>query len=128
MITLGLFIQLGYFYLFNISLNSKALENILFYEKEPLGIKLLYFFMILGVFNIPADIIRNSLSRRYKRQADRIAVELGYGKELSSGLTKLYEKNSVNLDPDSLYSTITHSHPPFIERINLIESEMNKIK
>lgn len=128
LISLALAIQLGYFYLFNSMLNSSSLENMMFYENEPLVIKILYFLMVLGVFSILVDVLRNSVSRRYEKQADRFAVEMGYGSELSSGLVKLCEENSSNMDPDPLYAAVMHTHPTAIERIRLIEEEINKVK
>lgn len=128
MVVLALAIQLVYFYLFNISLNSKTIGKAMFYGNESLIIRILYFFMILGILTIPIDIIRNAISRCYERQADRFAVGMGYGRELSSGLVKLCEKNNSNMDPDPVYAAVVHTHPTVIERIRLIEDEMNKCK
>jgi len=128
MIVPALLIQLGYLYLLSVSLNSKVFGAVLPMEEGPLVIRLLVFFMLLGAVNVPIEILRNCLSRHYERQADGFAVEMGYGKELCSGLIKLCEKNNSNMDPDPLYALVSHTHPVVTERIALIEREMNKAK
>ncbi|KAG5859581.1 peptidase M48 domain-containing protein [Encephalitozoon hellem] len=128
MVSVVLLIQLLYLYILNISLNSKSLGSFVLGEELPLLIRCVYFLMIIGALSVPIDTIRNFISRYFERQADRFAVSLGYGKELSSGLVKLFEKNSGNMEPDPLYSAVVHTHPTLIERMNLIEKEMNKTK
>ena len=72
--------------------------------------------------------LKNLFSRRNERQADVFAVKMGHGEALSSGLVKIYEKNSGNMDPDPLYAAVMHTHPTLAERLELIQAEMNKAK
>ncbi|ADM11131.1 CAAX prenyl protease 1 [Encephalitozoon intestinalis ATCC 50506] len=128
MASMVLLIQLFYLFILNVLMNSRSFGNFILGKDLPLLIRCVYFLMIIGALSVPIDMIKNSVSRYFERQADRFSVSLGYGKELSSGLIKLFEKNSSNMDPDPLYSAVMHTHPTLIERINLIEGEMNKIK
>lgn len=126
-IVYGLAIQLGYLYALNMSMKSDGFGNLLPKNMDTV-VKNMYFFIFLSVFEIPQTFITNMKSRYHEKQADRFAVEMGYGKELSSGLVKIHEQNNANMDPDPLYSAATYSHPTLIERIELIEKEMNKAK
>ncbi|KMV66656.1 peptidase M48 domain-containing protein [Encephalitozoon cuniculi EcunIII-L] len=128
MTSLVLLIQLLYLYVLNVSLNSKLFGDVVLGKDLPLLIRCIYFLMVIGAFSVPVDVLRNFISRYFEAQADRFSVSLGYGKELSSGLVKLFEKNSSNMEPDPLYAAIVHTHPTVIERIKLIEDEMNKTK
>lgn len=128
MASIVLLIQLFYLYVLNVSLNSKSFESFVLVKDLPLLIRCIYFLMIIGALSVPIDTLRNFISRYFEGQADKFAVSLGYGKKLSSGLIKLFEKNSSNMEPDPLYSAVVHTHPTLIERMKLIESEMNKIK
>lgn len=124
----ALLTQLVYLYILNVSLSSKAFGRMVLGGEQPLVIRCLYFLMVIGACSVPMDVARNFVSRYFERQADRFAVSLGHGKGLSSGLVKLVEKNSGNMDPDPLYAAVVHTHPTVIERLQLIESEMNKTK
>lgn len=68
----------------------------------------------------------NLYSRHNEFQADRFAVNLGYGELLQSALVKLHVENKGNLNPDPLYSALHYSHPPLIERLDAIKAAMKK--
>ena len=120
--------QLFYFWSTNQLLNNEYFSKALFYQNEPLIIKLMYVVYFLNIAEIPISLSNNVLSRSFEREADVYAVKQGYGKELSSALVKLSKENKGNLSPDSLYSTFYNSHPTVVERMQLIEDEMKKIK
>ncbi|KAM0671412.1 peptidase M48 domain-containing protein [Ordospora colligata] len=127
MISFGLLVQLLYLYLLNVLLRYQDKHGMVGVEM-PLIIRCLYFLTCISAMSVPIDILGNCVSRYFERQADRFAVALGYGKELRSGLLKLYEKNNGNMDPDHLYAAVVYRHPTVIERIRLIDGEMNKSK
>lgn len=87
-------------------------------------------FIIFGIFMGPANVVlgflMNLFSRHNEFQADRFAVDLGYGELLQSALVKLQVENKGNLNPDPLYSAMNYSHPPLIERLEAIKKAMKK--
>jgi STE24 endopeptidase len=112
----------GYLYTFNIFVKNK-----IFMSKYPMILKLNYFMLLTVVINPLLTLIQNYITRIYERQADRFAVKKGYGNDLKTGLIKIHIENKSNICPDSWYSTYHHSHPTLSERIELIDSEINKM-
>ncbi len=76
--------------------------------------------------NVIVGFLVNLNSRRNEFQADRFAVDMGYGELLQSALVKLHVENKGNLNPDHLYSALHYSHPPLIERLDAIRKAMKK--
>ncbi len=65
------------------------------------------------------------LSRRNEREADRFASELTHQPEyLASSLVKLSRENLANLHPHPLYAKIYYSHPPVVERVRGLKTEV----
>ena len=94
---------------------------------KPVMIGLLLFFSIIWS---PVDKFLSFLvtfnTRRNEFQADEFAVQLGYGKDIQSGLTKISIENLSNMNPDPLYSAYHYSHPPLVERLSAVETHMKK--
>lgn len=63
----------------------------------------------------------SAVSRQFEFQADRYAVTLGYASKLRKALIVMVKENKSGLTPDPLYSALTYSHPPTIERLAAIE-------
>lgn len=124
----GLFEQLCYLYVINIILNCEEFRSLIFYQNEPVIIKLIYLSYVLNILKYPLGLLSNVMSRRYEREADKFAVKEEYGEDLISALVKLNTENKGNLSPDPLFSAFYYSHPTIIERMELIENEMNKMK
>jgi STE24 endopeptidase len=75
---------------------------------SPLG----YFLRPLGA----------SLSRRYEKQADDVAVQLlGTAEPMKNTLIRLSSENLANLVPHPLFSWFNYSHPAPVERIERLE-------
>lgn len=70
----------------------------------------------------------SAASRRYEFQADHYAVGLGYGPKLRAALVAMVKENKSGLTPDWLYSALTYSHPPTIERLAVIDEEVRALK
>ena len=49
-------------------------------------------------------------------------MQLGYGKELQSGLIGLHKNNKGTMINDWLWSMYHHSHPPVLDRLKAIDS------
>eukprot|EP00245_Coleochaete_scutata_P015436 TRINITY_DN687_c0_g1_i1.p1 TRINITY_DN687_c0_g1~~TRINITY_DN687_c0_g1_i1.p1 ORF type:complete len:429 (+),score=85.40 TRINITY_DN687_c0_g1_i1:15-1301(+) len=63
----------------------------------------------------------NVLSRTFEFQADRFALDLGYGTLLRKALIKMQEENLSAMNVDPLYSAYHHSHPHLAERLGAID-------
>ncbi|KAI5148868.1 STE24 endopeptidase [Enteropsectra breve] len=110
----------GYCYAFNIFLSQAS--------KEPLILRLFECSNYIGVASLLVNLVQNLFVRRNEKQADRYAVSLNYGDDLKSALIKINNENKITLLVDRLYSIINFSHPPLLERLELIDSELKKQK
>jgi STE24 endopeptidase len=73
----------------------------------------------LGYFLRP---LGSSLSRRYERQADDVAVQLmGTAEPMKNTLIRLSSENLANLVPHPFFSWFSYSHPAPVERIERLE-------
>lgn len=62
-------------------------------------------------------------SRRQEREADRFAADLtGRPWDLASAMVKLSAENLSNLFPHPLYAWFYYSHPPMVERVDMLRS------
>ncbi len=74
----------------------------------------------IGFFFSPLGAI---ISRRYEREADKMAHELtGTSEPMINALKRLAKDNLSNLHPHPLYVWFYYSHPPLIERIEYLKS------
>ena len=62
-----------------------------------------------------------AITRRYEREADKVACELtGTSEPMINALKRLAKDNLTNLHPHPLYVWFYYSHPPLIERIEYL--------
>jgi STE24 endopeptidase len=74
----------------------------------------------MGFFFSPLGAI---ISRRYEREADKMAHELtGTSEPMINALKRLAKDNLSNLHPHPLYVWFYYSHPPLIERIEYLKA------
>eukprot|EP00903_Cladosiphon_okamuranus_P011068 g10449.t1 len=99
------------------------------YSTEATLITLYLFFAVMWA---PVDhllgVLMNMLSRKNEFQADAYAVKLGYSKGLQSGLVKLQLENLGNMNPDPWYSAFHYSHPPLVERLQAMRTDVRAKK
>ena len=117
------------FYAFSHFINrSEIYEAFGFRNEMPVIIGL----MLFGGFSAPSEIIlsflMNLFSRKNEFEADKFAVNLGYGELLQSALVNLQIENKSNMNPDWMYSAMNYSHPPLLERLDAIKVAMDKQK
>jgi len=68
-----------------------------------------------------------AVTRRYEREADKMAWELtGTSEPMINALKRLAKDNLTNLHPHPLYVWFYYSHPPLIERIEYLQAMDNK--
>ena len=69
------------------------------------------------------------ITRRYEREADRMAFELTETSQpMINALKRLAKDNLTNLHPHPLYVWFNYSHPPLIERIEYLQEMDNNTK
>jgi STE24 endopeptidase len=77
------------------------------------------YFSCAGFFFSP---IGAAISRRYEREADKMAHELtGTSEPMINALKRLAKDNLSNLHPHPWYVWFYYSHPPLIERIEYLK-------
>jgi STE24 endopeptidase len=77
------------------------------------------YFSCIGFFFSPIGAV---ITRRYEREADKMAVELvGTSEPMINALKRLAKDNLSNLHPHPMYVWFYYSHPPLIERIEYLQ-------
>ncbi|KAM7538433.1 hypothetical protein Aperf_G00000068980 [Anoplocephala perfoliata] len=95
----------------------------------PMVIRLIVVFQFIFMpYSSVVEFLMTMLSRKFEFQADAFAVGLNYGEKLKSALLVLTKDNLSFPVYDWLYSMCNHSHPPILERMAAIDSEMTKRK
>ncbi len=81
------------------------------------------YFSCIGFFFSPLGAM---ITRRYEREADKMAHELtGTSEPMINALKRLAKDNLSNLHPHPWYVWFYYSHPPLLERINYLK-EMDR--
>jgi len=114
------------FFLFGNTLNNRDLYLSFGFDTMPTMIGFMLFTMVYSPVDHVLRFLTNLLSRKNEFEADAFSVELGYRKDLSSGLITIHKENKSNMYPDKLYSAYHYSHPPLIERLNAMKSSIKK--
>lgn len=65
-------------------------------------------------------------SRKCEFEADEFSVNLGMGKDLQRGLVKISMDNLSSMVSDIWYARVHYSHPPLVQRIQVIRNFMKK--
>ncbi len=117
------------FYLAYLLVNWPPLYGAFGLQETPVYVGLLLasiYFSCIGFFFSPLGAF---ISRRYEREADKIAHELvGTSEPMINALKRLAKDNLSNLHPHPWYVWFYYSHPPLIERIEylkLIDKEIS---
>lgn len=82
----------------------------------------------ISPLSIAVQFVWNHLSRYREYNADKFAVELGFGEDIYSGILKLNKKSLGAVDVDPIYSTFKYSHPHTTERLAAIKAETKKLQ
>ncbi|CAM6001606.1 unnamed protein product [Sphagnum balticum] len=94
-----------------------------FVDSQPTLIGLMIVFQyVFAPYSELLGIMMTLFTRYNEFGADRFSAELGYGEKLCSSLIKLTKDNLSFPVNDWLYSWLTHSHPPVVERIRAIRA------
>ena len=116
------------FYFIYLAVNWPPLYNAFGLKLTPVYAGLLLvslYFSCIGFFFSPLGAF---ITRRYEREADKMAIELvGTSEPMISALKRLAKDNLSNLHPHPLYVWFYYSHPPLIERIEYLKAMDKKI-
>ena len=85
---------------------------------------LILFFMIAPAFIFALQPLASLYSRRHEFEADDYAARHADAGDLVRALVKLYEDNAATLTPDPLHSVVYDSHPPAVQRISRLQSQL----
>lgn len=111
------------FYIFSLVINNLDMYASFGFSKPIALVGLLLFSYIAQPVNFMLGYFIMKLSRFHEYQADAFAKRLGHGAALSSGLIKMFTKNSGNMNPDPWYSALHFSHPTMLERLKALEEK-----
>lgn len=107
------------FLLFQFVMNWSPLYAAFGFTKDrPVIIGLTLFQQLLAPLGFVTTFVMSYASRSREFEADRFAIDIGYGASLPPALLALYRENKNFVHPDWLYSALHHSHPPPSERIS----------
>lgn len=99
-----------------------GLPDLIGFSEASVYVQFVILSLLSTVVTFPLEPLRNKLSRRKERQADRYAVvRTGKPESLASALAKLARDNLSNLHPHPLYASFHYSHPPTVERIQTLQ-------
>ncbi|KAH9601444.1 Peptidase M48 [Trypanosoma melophagium] len=105
--------------------NPEICKQFGFNEPNPfIGFQI--FLLILEPFFTPLAYAVSLIVRRFEFQADQFAVKCGYGPSLERALIVMQKENKIGLTPDPLFAALKYSHPPLVERIDAIKTEVKK--
>ena len=107
--------------------NWQALYNAFGLNYQPVYAGLFLVSLYLGAAGFFLSPIGAAITRRYEREADRMAFDLtGTALPMINALKRLAKDNLTNLHPHPFYVWFYYSHPPLIERIEYLQA-MDKV-
>lgn len=115
-------------YLFSFILNNDQIYKDFGFVNKSYFMGFNIFFLLYTPIGVIIEAFLCFVIRRNEYQADRFAVRLGKGQDLTNGLLKLFKDNKADLDPDEIYSLFKHTHPNLIDRTDAINQELKKLK
>lgn len=83
----------------------------------------IFSFIIVKCLHI-YQIFTNYISRSEEYEADRYAMELGYGEELIKTFKKVSHDEFIDVNPAPIIEILEYDHPGMYNRINAIYNEM----
>jgi len=101
------------------------LANVFMLDTPTIHAKLLLVVFIGTLALFPIRPLMAYISRRHEVEADNFAMQLTESSEpMANALIKLGKDNLANLHPHPLYAAIYYSHPPLVQRVKRIMTEM----
>ena len=102
-------------------LQTNWLTDLFHIDPSTFFAKLVILGLLGSIISFPFTPISSYFSRKQERQADQMAVNLtGSPDGLVNSLIKLSKDNLSNLHPHPFYAKLYYSHPPIVERLNVL--------
>ncbi|MGC8943771.1 MAG: M48 family metallopeptidase [Caldisericia bacterium] len=108
-----------FIFLINFLKNSTFI-NSLYNNTFAISLPFVYSIIFIFSFSNIVELITNTISRKFESESDRYAVELTNKEGMIESLKKLVKVNLSNLTPHPLYSKFKYTHPPPVERIEMV--------
>ena len=120
-------VETGLFlFLFSVLLDQSGLFTAFGVHSVGVWTGVIFAAILVQPLELVLSVAGAGLSRRHERQADRFAVETtGRGDLLASGLKRLSKDNLGNLTPHPFYVFLHYSHPPTLERVQALETDVS---
>ncbi|EAN33213.1 Peptidase family M48 family protein [Theileria parva strain Muguga] len=117
------------FFLFKKFKDNKNMYNSFgFHGVKSFVIGISLFSNIFTVLGILTNLVNVTLTRFHEFQADKYAVKLGYGEDLTKSLLSLHKDNKAMIYYDPLYSWYHFDHPVLFERLYSLYQTMAERK
>jgi len=114
------------FFLLSLCISYQGLFDAFYVESRSVYAGLIFFSMLYSPLGFFIGIFFRVFSRKNEYEADRFAVKVTADPEsLAMALKKLSVENLSNLMPHPLYVFFHYTHPPVLERINVISNLHN---
>ncbi len=113
--------SLAGFYFIYLVVNWPPLYGAFGLKYTPVYAGLLLISLYLSCIGFFFSPLGAAITRRYEREADKMAIELvGTSKPMINALKRLAKDNLSNLHPHPMYVWFYYSHPPLLERIEYL--------
>ena len=107
-------------------LNWSLLYQTFGFQESPVYVGLFLIGTFLSLLGYFAQPLESAISRKFELEADGFALKLiGMGEPMRCALKRLAADNLANLSPHPLYAWFYYSHPPLVERIERLKSDMD---
>jgi len=116
-----------YLYIFQILSSSQVIVQAMNVDNPNFHIALTAFSILFSPIEFILGTISNILSRKHEYQADEFATKTANSLAFISALKKLSVENLSNLTPHPLYVFFEYSHPPLLERIRKIKTNIGSL-
>jgi STE24 endopeptidase len=110
------------FFLLSVFLSHTGLFQAFYVQQPSVYTGLVFFGMLYAPVELVLSIGMHIVSRKHEYEADRFAVEtLAEPAAMAQALKKLSVHNLSNLTPHPFYVFLHYSHPPMLQRVQVIQ-------
>jgi STE24 endopeptidase len=117
----------GMLFIFSLFINEAWLYKAFLMDTQPVYAGVIFFAFLYAPVSFILSTISSCLSRKYEYEADAYALTTyKHPQDMINALKKLSVDNLSNLHPHKLKVFLDYSHPPVLDRINVIKNISEK--